>query len=93
MKKNKKETCKIETIVRNEEKLRKSDNKNSGITLVALVITIVILIILAVFAINAVFGDSGLLQYAQNARNYQANADNADGELINSATEIYRWNN
>ena len=61
--------------------------KEKGITLVALVITIVILIILAVVAINAVFGDSGLLQYVQDARNYQANADSADSELINSATE------
>ena len=58
-----------------------------GITLVALVITIVILIILAVVTINVVFGDSGLLQYAQDARNYQANADALDSELINSATE------
>ena len=62
-------------------------SQEKGITLVALVITIVILIILAVVAINAVFGDGGLLQYAQDARNYQTNADSADSELINSATE------
>ena len=68
------------------EKLRKT-SQEKGITLVALVITIVILIILAVVAINAVFGDSGLLQYAQDARNYQANADSADATMINSATE------
>ena len=61
-------------------------SQEKGITLVALVITIVILIILAVVAINAVFGDSGLLQYAQDARNYQTNADASDGELINDAT-------
>ena len=54
--------------------------------IIALVITIVILIILATVTINAVFGDSGLLQYAQDARNYQANADASDGELINDAT-------
>ena len=75
----------------NEGKVHNTSIRNvkqtRGITLVALVITIVILIILAVVAINAVFGDSGLLQYAQDARNYQANADSADGELINSATE------
>ena len=78
-------------VVFKDKKKDKSELKNirqtQGITLVALVITIVILIILAVVAINAVFGDSGLLQYAQDARNYQANADSADGELINSATE------
>ena len=70
--------------------LRKEFQRSSqekGITLVALVITIVILIILAVVAINAVFGDSGLLQYAQDARNYQTNADATDSELINSAAE------
>ena len=74
--------------------MKKSNNKfqvnlknGRGITLVALVITIVILIILAVVAINAVFGDSGLLQYAQDARNYQANADSADAGMINSAME------
>ena len=65
----------------------KNVKQTEGITLVALVITIVILIILAVVAINAVFGDSGLLQYAQDARNYQANADASDAGMINSATE------
>ena len=74
---------------KNKDKVSKVKmrDENKGITLVALVITIVILIILAMVAINAVFGDSGLLQYAQDARNYQANADASDGELINSATE------
>ena len=78
---------KIKKVVFKDEKKLKNIKQTRGITLVALVITIVILIILAVIAINAVFGDSGLLQYAQDARNYQANADSADDELINSATE------
>ena len=73
--------------MKKKENYSKAVRETRGITLVALVITIVILIILAVVAINAVFGDSGLLQYAQDARNYQANADSADSEMINSATE------
>ena len=72
---------------KSKRRVEVEEKRERGITLVALVITIVILIILAVVAINAVFGDSGLLQYAQDARNYQANADTSDGELINSATE------
>ena len=60
---------------KSKRRVEVEEKRERGITLVALVITIVILIILAVVAINAVFGDSGLLQYAQDARNYQANAD------------------
>ena len=66
--------------------VNKETRKNGGITLVALVITIVILIILAVVAVNAVFGDSGLLKYAQDAEQYQSNADTADAEVLNEAT-------
>ena len=67
--------------------MKKRLKNSEGITLVALVITIVILIILAVVAVNAIFGESGLLRYAEDARNYQVNADSADGTLINDATE------
>ena len=34
-----------------------------------------------------VFGDSGLLQYAQDARNYQANADYQTGDTLNRAVD------
>ena len=57
-----------------------------GITLVALVITIVILIILATVAISFAFGQDGLLGYAEDSREYQANADYADATLLNDAT-------
>ena len=71
-----------------KEKLKRSlQSKEKGITLVALVITIVILIILAVVTINFAFGDSGLIRYAEDARDYQANADATDSELLNDATE------
>ena len=49
------------------------NNKQSGITLVALVITIVILIILATVTINTVFGDNGLIKQAEYARDLSSN--------------------
>ena len=58
-----------------------------GITLVALVITIVILIILAVVAINSAFGDNGLINHAERAKDYQANAVASDSELIDQTTD------
>ena len=42
--------------------------KNSGITLIALVVTIVVLIILATVSILAVFGDNGIIERAQTAK-------------------------
>ena len=44
-----------------------------GITLVALVVTIIILIILATVAISFAFGSNGLVNRAQDARDYYAN--------------------
>ncbi len=44
-----------------------------GITLVALVVTIIILIILATVAISFAFGSNGLVNRAQEARDYYAN--------------------
>ena len=44
-----------------------------GITLVALVITIIILIILATVAISFAFGNNGLINTAEDARDYYAN--------------------
>ena len=44
-----------------------------GITLVALVITIIILIILATVAISFAFGSNGLVNRAEQARDYYAN--------------------
>ena len=51
-----------------------------GITLVALVITIIVLIILATITINIVF-NGGLFKAAQEARNFQANAEAYDNEF------------
>ena len=44
-----------------------------GITLVALVITIIILIILATVAISFAFGSNGLINRAEDAKEYYAN--------------------
>ena len=44
-----------------------------GITLVALVITIIVLIILATVAISFAFGNNGLINTAEDARDYYAN--------------------
>lgn len=60
--------------------------KQQGITLVALVITIVILIILATVAISFAFGQDGLIPQAEQAADYQANADAVDAQLLNDAT-------
>ena len=44
-----------------------------GITLVALVITIVVLIILATISISFAFGNNGLVNRAEQARDFYAN--------------------
>ena len=44
-----------------------------GITLVALVITIVVLIILATISISFAFGNNGLVNSAEQARDFYAN--------------------
>ena len=63
----------------------KTSNKEKGITLVALVITIVILIILATIAIQFAFGENGLINRAQEAKNYQANADAEQNKFFGDA--------
>ena len=59
-----------------------------GITLVALVITIVILIILATVAISFAFGGNGLITRAEEAKNFQANADEQFNQFA-SNTETF----
>ena len=85
--KTSKQKEKAEQLKMKERFQRTLQKDERGITLVALVITIVILIILAVVTINFAFGDSGLIRYAEDARDYQANADATDSKLLNDATE------
>ena len=64
-------------------------NLNNGITLVALVITIVILIILATITINFAFGEGGLIQKAQQAKNLTEEATKKEQEALNSILDEY----
>ena len=68
-----------------KKKFLKSSNREKGITLVALVITIVILIILATVGIQFAFGENGLINRAQDAKNYQANADAEQNKFFGDA--------
>ena len=72
----------------NKKIFQKTSNSNKGITLVALVITIVILIILATVAINFAFGNNGLINRADDAKEYYAN-DTAYTEEALSNVESY----
>ena len=56
-----------------EEKKEKRASQAKGITLIALVITILIIIILATVTINFVFGEDGLVNMAELARDSYAN--------------------
>ena len=62
------------TSKKQEEKRSKRIAKNAkGITLVALVITIIIIIILATVTIRFAFGDDGIIQRAEQAKDMYAN--------------------
>lgn len=60
-----------------------------GITLVALVITIVILIVLATVTINFAFGEDGLIEKAQQAKELTEQATRNEQESLNSLMERY----
>ena len=61
--------------------------RERGITLIALVVTIVVLLILAGVSINALFGDSGIIQKAQDAQNKMDQAAQNDLDAVNSLNE------
>ena len=50
------------------------NNRQKGITLIALVVTITVLIILATVSINTVLGDNGIIKRAQKARDSYSNS-------------------
>ena len=60
-----------------------------GITLVALVITIVILIILATITINVAFGEGGLIERAQQAKELTEQATKDEEEKLNAVMSEY----
>ena len=72
-----------------KEQDKKSKKTEKGITLVALVITIVILIILATITINAAFGEGGLIEKAQQAKNLTEESSISEQEKLNSLMDEY----
>ncbi len=68
---------------------REKSTTEKGITLVALVITIVILIILATVTINVAFGEGGLIERAQQAKNLTEQATQSEQEAINNLMDEY----
>ena len=69
----------------NEKVFKRQKSNQKGITLIALVITIVILIILATISISFVF-NGGLIDRAEQARDYYQNDEAYTGEKINEVT-------
>ena len=63
---------------------RKINKLEKGITLIALIITIVILIILATITINFAFGEDGLIQRAEDAKNLTEESTNEEQEQLDS---------
>ena len=74
---------------RKGKNLSKRLRRERGITLVALVITIVILIILATVTINVAFGEGGLIQRTQQAKNLTEQATRNEQEALNSLMDEY----
>lgn len=64
--------------------LGKHIKERRGITLIALVITVIIIIILATVAISFAFGNSGLINRAENAGEMYANdTEYTEESLVN----------
>ncbi len=68
-------------------KIKVNSKKEKGITLIALVITIVILIILSTVAISFVFGDSGLIKYAEKAKDLSEADSTEEGKELTNMTD------
>ena len=85
---NKKENKISKEIKINKKSARRNYSNQTGITLIALVVTIVVLLILAGVSINALFGDSGIIQKAQDAQNKMDQAVENDQKGIN---ELSNW--
>ncbi len=62
--------------------MKKTLEKNSGITLIALVVTIIVLLILASISITVILGDNGLIAQAQAAEEATEKGAKQDEEKI-----------
>ena len=75
-----------------ERMLKLKNNRETGITLIALVVTIVVLIILATVSINAVLGQNGIIKKAKQAKDMYSNSiakeDEEMDELLNEMSQI-----
>ena len=72
------------------EKLK--NNRQKGITLIALVVTITVLIILVTVSINTVLGDNGIIGRAQKAKDsYQNNQKTEDEQMAVLANEMAQY--
>ena len=73
-----------------KEKNIRSIRDNKGITLIALVITVVILIILASITIDAAFGENGLINSAQQAKNQTEQIIDNEKDSLNQLMGEYK---
>ena len=64
--------------------MKKANNKNSGITLIALVITIIVLLILAGVSISILTGQNGILTQASNAKQATEEAAKEENSKLSS---------
>ena len=69
----------------------KRNEKEKGITLLALVITVVVLLILAGITIGTITGDNGIIRNAQNAKEDTEIAN--EKEVVEKATVQTTGNN
>ena len=68
------------------------NDRQKGITLIALVVTITVLIILATVSINTVLGDNGIIARAQKARDsYQNSQKSEDEQMAVLANEMAEY--
>lgn len=67
----------------NQEKTRKINYKEKGITLVALVVTIIVLLILAGVTISLALNNNGVIERAQYASNSYTNATKNESRMMN----------
>ena len=65
----------------------KKQNKQKGITLVALVVTIVILLILAGISLNLILGENGIVTKANEGRTNYTNASEEEHALLNRLSD------
>lgn len=66
----------------------KENKRQNGITLIALVVTIVVLLILAGVSINTMFGNSGIINKANEAKNRMENAQNKEMDELEKFEQL-----